>query len=261
MNKDRSAVLGEGSIPRLLLTFSTPAIVGATAQALYNFVDRWFVSRAMGENGIAGITVSFPAMLVIFAFSMLIGFGAAALVSIRLGQQNKQEAQRVLGTAVVLLAAVSLALTVAGLAFIDPILAISGARRGLAVCPAVPPDHRGRGRFPGRRVRAECRDPRRGESSDRDDHAARWRVLERPFGANSHFRSGLGNERRRDRDGGFSRRLRILGRGAFLRQEKRSEAPLAEYPPAMAAGGGDLRSGISPFPRAACRQRDEQHPQ
>ena len=54
---DRSKRMGKGSIPRLLLTFSTPAIVGMMVQALYTVVDRIFVGQAVGTLGIAGIGV------------------------------------------------------------------------------------------------------------------------------------------------------------------------------------------------------------
>ena len=48
---DRAEKLGQGSIPSLLLRFSTPAIVGMLAQALYNVVDRVFVGQAVGPSG------------------------------------------------------------------------------------------------------------------------------------------------------------------------------------------------------------------
>jgi len=124
---DRSRQLGEGSISRLLLTFSAPAIVGMLAQAIYNVVDRVFVGQAIGPFGIAGTTVSFPFMLVLLAFSMLIGYGAGALVSIRLGEQKKDEAEEVLGHAVVLLVVVGLVLTAFGLIFLDHLLRVFGA--------------------------------------------------------------------------------------------------------------------------------------
>ncbi len=58
MLTDRSKKLGEGNIPRLLVEFSLPAIVGMVAQALYNFVDRVFVGQALGNDGIAGIAIA-----------------------------------------------------------------------------------------------------------------------------------------------------------------------------------------------------------
>jgi len=124
---DRAKRLGEGSIPFLLLTYSTPAVVGMVAQAGYNVVDRAFVGQAVGPMGIAGTTVAFPYMLIVMAFGMLIGFGAAALISIRLGEQKKDEAELALGNATVLLVGVAVALTVGGLLCVDPLLRLFGA--------------------------------------------------------------------------------------------------------------------------------------
>jgi putative MATE family efflux protein len=119
---EREERLRTGPIPRLLLTFSLPAIVGMLTQAVYNVVDRVFVGRWGGTDAIAGVAVCLPYMLVQLAFAMLIGFGSGAVVSIRLGQQKRNEAQQVLSTALVLLLMVSTVLTVVALSLIDPIL-------------------------------------------------------------------------------------------------------------------------------------------
>ena len=124
---DRSAQLGQASIPRLLLGFSLPAIVGMMAQASYNLIDRVFVGHALGSEGIAGTTVAFPFMLVVLAFGMLIGFGGTALISIRLGEGKKAEAEQVLGNTAVLLVVASVFVTIVGLLWLDDILVIFGA--------------------------------------------------------------------------------------------------------------------------------------
>ena len=124
---DRSAQLGQASIPRLLLRFSLPAIVGMMAQASYYLIDRIFIGHALHAEGIAGTTVAFPFMLVVLAFAMLIGFGGTALISIRLGEGKKAEAEQVLGnTAVLLLIAASI-ITIVGLLWLDDILLVFGA--------------------------------------------------------------------------------------------------------------------------------------
>jgi putative MATE family efflux protein len=61
------------------------------------------------------------------AFGMLIGFGATALISIRLGEQKKAAAELVLGNAVVLLVAASIIVTVLGYLFLDKLLMLFGA--------------------------------------------------------------------------------------------------------------------------------------
>lgn len=127
IDMDRSAQLGQAGIPRLLLRFSIPAIVGMMAQASYNLIDRVFVGHALGSEGIAGTTVAFPFMLVVLAFGMLIGFGGTALISIRLGEEKKAEAEHVLGNTAVLLLVASVLITVAGLLWLDDILVVFGA--------------------------------------------------------------------------------------------------------------------------------------
>lgn len=124
---DRTEQLGKERIPVLLLRFSVPAITGMLVQALYNVVDRIFVGRGVGANGIAGLTLVFPVMLVIMAFSMLIGLGATALISIRLGEGKRDEAERILSTAAVMLAINAAVISVVGLVFLDPLLRLLGA--------------------------------------------------------------------------------------------------------------------------------------
>ena len=121
-NIDRSKQLGEEPISKLILKFSIPAIIGMLVNALYNVVDRIYIGHGVGSLGIGGITVSFPIMLILMAFSMLIGVGANSLVAIRFGQGRKEEAEGIFNNAFVLLVASSLVLTVIGLITMEPVL-------------------------------------------------------------------------------------------------------------------------------------------
>ncbi len=124
---DRAGQLGQNPIAGLLWRFSVPAVVGMLMHALYNVVDRIFIGRAVGSIGIAGISVAFPMMMILMAFAMLIGIGATSLISIRLGQQKRGEAEKVLGNAVVLFVLISVVLTMLGQVFMTPILTMFGA--------------------------------------------------------------------------------------------------------------------------------------
>ncbi len=124
---DNSKQLGEMKVLNLLIKFSIPAIVGMLVNALYNVVDRIFIGHGVGSQGIAAITIAFPVMLVMMAFSVLIGIGANSLVSIRLGQDRKEEAEGIFGNAITLLILSSLALSIIGLVFLDPLLRLLGA--------------------------------------------------------------------------------------------------------------------------------------
>lgn len=124
---DHSKQLGEEKVLKLLFKFSIPAIVGMVVNALYNVVDRIFIGNGVGSLGIAGITIGFPIMIFIMACGMLIGIGANSLISIRLGQNKKDEAEKILANAMVLLIGISVVVTVAGLIFMDPLLRAFGA--------------------------------------------------------------------------------------------------------------------------------------
>ncbi len=124
---DNTKKLGEESIIKLLMQFSIPSIVGMLVSALYNVVDRIFIGNSSGPLGLAGITIGFPIMIIQMAFGGLIGLGATAMVSIRLGQKKKDEAELIMGNAVILLGIISVIVTTLGLIFMDPILRVFGA--------------------------------------------------------------------------------------------------------------------------------------
>ncbi|TCL62272.1 putative MATE family efflux protein [Hydrogenispora ethanolica] len=124
---DRSQQLGKDRIGSLLMRFSIPAIVGMVVNALYNVVDRIFVGQGVGSLGIAGVTIGFPMMIVQMAFGMLIGIGATSLISIRLGEKKKEDAELIMGNAVTLLVVIAILLTALGLIWLVPLLKLFGA--------------------------------------------------------------------------------------------------------------------------------------
>lgn len=124
---DRSKQLGELSISKLIIKFSIPAIIGMLVNALYNVVDRIYIGQGVGALGIGGTTIAFPVMLIMMAFSMLIGVGANSLVAIRLGQNRKEEAEGIFGNALMLLILSSFLLSVIGLLVLVPFLKFLGA--------------------------------------------------------------------------------------------------------------------------------------
>jgi putative MATE family efflux protein len=126
---DHAKQLGEESIGKLLWKFSLPAIIGMVVYALYNIVDRIFVGHGVGLLGISATTVAFPISIVIMAFGVLIGIGAAVSVSIKLGQQQKDQAEQVLGNALTMAVIVSILLTILGLIFLEPLLILFGASK------------------------------------------------------------------------------------------------------------------------------------
>lgn len=120
--------LDEEKIPKLLVTFAVPAMIGMIAGAIYNIVDRVFVGQFVGPNGLAAITICFPTMLLMFAFSLLISVGGASRVAILRGARKQRPAEQALAHALVLLALVGIGGAVFALTpGIDKLLELSGA--------------------------------------------------------------------------------------------------------------------------------------
>ncbi len=113
-------------VSRILLKFSLPAIGGMIVNSLYNLVDRIFVGR-IGGLAMTGIGLSLPFMMLLSAVSSLVGIGASALISIKLGENNRDEAKELLGNAITLLIGLMLLMTFFGLIFQTPILKAFGA--------------------------------------------------------------------------------------------------------------------------------------
>jgi len=128
---DRSKQLGEESIGKLLLRFSIPAIIGMMVNAMYNVVDRIFIGKGIGSLGIAGIFVGYPLSLILMAFSMLIGIGGNALVSIKLGEKREKEAEIILGNSFLLLILINTTVSILGLIFLEPLLKLFGASKNI----------------------------------------------------------------------------------------------------------------------------------
>ena len=91
------------SISSLLWKFSAPAVTGMIVGAMYNVVDSIFVGRGVGEIALTAVTLAFPIMTLLMAVGMLVGLGAAAVVSISLGQKNLAKAELTLGNALTMM--------------------------------------------------------------------------------------------------------------------------------------------------------------
>lgn len=125
--------LGEIDVGKLLLEFSIPAIIGMLVNTLYNIIDRIFIGHieGIGELAMAGVGITMPIMFIILAFGMLVGIGTATKVSIKLGEHDKEGAEKLLGNAFTLIIIISIFLTTFGLIFANPLLKMFGASENI----------------------------------------------------------------------------------------------------------------------------------
>ena len=59
-----------------------------TAASLYNITDSIFIGQGVGALAISGLAITFPLMNIAAALGSLVGVGASALMSLRLGQKD-----------------------------------------------------------------------------------------------------------------------------------------------------------------------------
>lgn len=128
--KDNKAVdLANGPILKTLIKLALPAMAAQVINMLYNMVDRMYVGgiENVGTKALAGLGVCFPVLMIVSAFAALMGVGGASLASIRLGEGNRDGAERILNNAALLLALFSVVITVVITVFSRPILIAFGA--------------------------------------------------------------------------------------------------------------------------------------
>ena len=125
---EKGVNLGEGSVGRLLFKLAVPAIIAQLVNVLYNIVDRIFIGRIPnGDIAMAGVGVAFPVIMIISAFSALIGMGGAPLAAIKMGEKDKDGAEKILSNSFSVLIILSIILTLVIFIFKEKLLWAFGA--------------------------------------------------------------------------------------------------------------------------------------
>jgi len=118
--------LATEKIGKLIWKYSLPSIVGTVVMSLYNIVDRIFIGQGVGPLAISGLALTFPFMIFLMAFGMLIGAGSASRISITLGENDKVKAEKILGNALILTFIISGTVIVISYIFMHDLLRLFG---------------------------------------------------------------------------------------------------------------------------------------
>ena len=122
--------LTQGSIPRGLLGFALPLILGNLLQQLYNLADTWVVGRFIGEGALAAVGSSYTLMT--FLTSILLGLcmGSSVYFSIQYGRQDPDRLRNGIFQSFLLIGGLTLLLN----------LTVYLALDGILVLLQIPPD-------------------------------------------------------------------------------------------------------------------------
>ncbi len=127
--------LGEGSVGKLLWKLALPAIIAQMVNMLYNMVDRIYIGHIpeIGDLALTGLGLCFPVIMIISAFSSLIGSGGAPRAAIFMGKGMPEEGEKILGNCTAALVVIAFTLTVFLELFGEKILFLFGASENTIV--------------------------------------------------------------------------------------------------------------------------------
>lgn len=116
---------------RKLLRFVLPSVVMMVFTSIYGVVDGLFVSNYAGKTPFAAVNLVYPVLMLLAAIGFMMGSGGSALVSMTLGQGNRERANHIFSMLVTVTAVSGAALTLLGEWFLPRIVILLGADESL----------------------------------------------------------------------------------------------------------------------------------
>ena len=114
--------LTHGSIIKALVLFALPLMAGNLLQQLYNVVDTMTVGQFLGENPLAAVGSSYTLMTFLTSIILGLSMGSGAMLSIRYGQKNVSQFHKDINASFVIIALITLVLTIVVYGLLDEIL-------------------------------------------------------------------------------------------------------------------------------------------
>lgn len=125
-NQTETNILGYEEIGKLLRKFAIPSIISMLVNALYNIVDQVFIGHGVGYLGNGATNIIFPLTIAFAAFSLMLGDGAAAYLSLKLGGGEKDEAAKGAANGILLSVIISIIFATVVLLFFPQFLKLFG---------------------------------------------------------------------------------------------------------------------------------------
>ncbi len=120
-SSERSRMLGEMPMRKLVPKVSLPIMISMIVQAMYNVVDSIFVSR-FSPHALTAVSLAFPIQMLMGSLAIGMGVGIGSLLSRRLGAGQRDEARRAAWNGLLIEAAGTLLFMFVGLLFAKPIM-------------------------------------------------------------------------------------------------------------------------------------------
>ena len=118
--------LSHDKINKLLICFAVPCVISMLINSVYNIVDQIFIGKGVGTLGNAATNVIFPLVILANAIAGLIGNGAAANLSLKLGEKKEDEARASIGASITLTFGISILFAVLAYIFLPKLVYMFG---------------------------------------------------------------------------------------------------------------------------------------
>ena len=113
-------------VERLIPQLAVPTILSMMVTMIYNLVDAYFVGR-LGTSASAAIGVVLGVQSIFQAFGFMMGHGAGSQISLRLGEGDRDAADRLFSTAFFHALVISVIVGVLGLVGLEPLMRLMGS--------------------------------------------------------------------------------------------------------------------------------------
>ena len=121
--------LGTERMLPLVFKMALPAVAAQLVNLLYGIVDKIYIGHIEGIGGeaLAGVGITTSVIMLISAFSSLVGGGGSPLAAIQLGRGNRAEASKILNNGFVMLLFFAFICTTVPYFIMEPMLNFAGA--------------------------------------------------------------------------------------------------------------------------------------
>lgn len=124
--KEKENVLGYENIKTLIKKFSIPSIISMLVNSLYNIVDQIFIGWGVGYLGNGATNIVFPLTMLSLAFALMYGDGTSSYLSLKLGENKKNEASKGVKNGIIFSSILSIIICLIAIIFLNPILSLFG---------------------------------------------------------------------------------------------------------------------------------------
>jgi len=125
-NDQKIKLMAEEKIPKVLLKFSVPVIIGMLVTAFYNVIDAMFVG-GLGTRAVGAVSIAFPISMFLIGLGLTFGGGASSYISRLLGEGDFVQAKRTASTAFFSSLGIGIITIAILLSFLDKVLLYFGA--------------------------------------------------------------------------------------------------------------------------------------